>query len=135
MNDANLILSNHQAITGTTVSENVIKLDATKDAAIGTPVYVLAQVTEDFNNCTSVTVALETADNESFTNAVTLVSSGAEVLAKLKAGFKFNPLTLPKGNLGYIRMKYTVAGTTAPTQGKIFAAIVDAIPHSYHNEE
>ncbi len=132
MNDNTLKFSDSQQIrtTGDVYSTNVLKIDGEK--AYGEPVDTLFQVVEDFNNCTSVEVTIETAVDEAFTTPVALISSGAIPLASLTTGYKFNPLVLPKGNLGYMRAKYTVAGT-APTTGAIFAGIVDGIENSYHN--
>ena len=39
---------------------------------------------------------------------------------------------LPKGNLGYLRLSYTVIGS-APTEGKILAGVVAGVQESFHN--
>ena len=132
MIDENLIFSDSQAVTETAASENVLKIDATMEVAAGKPVDLEVKVVEDFNNVTSLTVAVETATDEDFTSATVLAQTAAILLAELKAGYRFKLPTLPLGNKGYVRLKYTVVGTDATT-GKIFAAIVDGAQQSYHN--
>lgn len=135
--DDTLVLSDDQAITGDAVSANVIDFGAE-----GTPygwanaygrdigegyceVPFLVQVTEDFNNLTSLTVSLEIDNDEAF-GAPTVVGLTAPISnASLVPGYRF-PLfaRLPKGlTQRYMRINYDVVGT-APTTGKVFAAVV-----------
>lgn len=130
MIDAQLQFSENQAITETASSENIIDLGK-REIAFGTPVPLLIRIVEDFNTLTSLTIAVETADNEQFSSAVELASSNV-LLADLKAG-KIVPLCfMPAGNKGFVRLKYTVVGSN-PTTGKISAYITDALPQSFHN--
>lgn len=131
MRDANLILSDAQAVTVTAASTNVIKLDAKMDKAYGKETPVELKVGTAFAGCTSVQVAIQTATDAAFTTPVVLVQSAAIPVASLVSGYQFNPQVLPKGNLGYIRGYYTVVGTA--TAGTINAALVDHTQHSYHN--
>lgn len=129
--DKQNLLSNDQAITGTAVSENVIDITgvAGKDAGPGTPINVLAQVTEAFNTLTDLTIALETDDVVGFTgegSVKTTLQSVNLVLAKLTLGKQISLSTLPKGCKRYIRLSYTVNGSN-PSTGKIFAGLVDAV--------
>ena len=127
-------LSNEQAITATAVSTNVLDLAAAgtphdgagalnRDVGKGHKIPFTVQVTEDFNNLTSLTVTLQKDTVEAFSSAETVIEH-TMLLADLVAGarvpgFEF----LPEGcDQQYIRLNYTVTGT-APTTGKIFAAV------------
>lgn len=138
--NANLLLSDAQAITATAISENVINWEAMgiapyESAAIarnlgaGTPVPMLIQVTQVFNNLTSLTINIETADNAALSSgAVVLSSSGAIPLASLAAGFMPTfTRHLPAGTMkDFFGLRYTVAGT-APTTGQITAAVATEV--------
>lgn len=124
------LLSNKQAITASAASENILDFGK-REIAFGTPVEVYIQITESFNNLTSLSISVQTAVDEAFTTPVDLVEQTI-LLAKLKKNTVSTIKFLPKGNLGYIRLYYTVTGT-APTSGAIFAAIVDGSEESFHN--
>ncbi len=87
----------------------------------GEPVHVTICVTKNVNNLTSLTVKLQQCDTPGGTFAD--VGAGLTLtLAELQAGncFRFElPDNVLKPSL---RLNYTIAGT-APTAGKIFAAI------------
>lgn len=132
MLDESLKFSENQAITATTVSENVLDLGVGREVAFGDPIPLLAMVKEDFNNLTSLKVAVETDSTDEFNSPVELASSTV-LLANLKRG-KMIPISfMPAGNKGFVRLKYTVTGT-APTTGKISAYLTDAVTQSYHNK-
>ena len=124
------LFSNNQSITATAVSENVLYLGK-REVSFGTPVEVFIQVTEDFNNLTSLAVKVQTSAEEDFSSAADLIEQTIPV-ANLKKGTVASVKFLPKGNLGYMRLVYTVTGT-APTTGKILAAITDGAEESFHN--
>lgn len=125
------LFSNNQAITASCVSTNILDMGK-REVSFGTPIELLIKVTEDFNNLTSLSIAIQTSVDEAFTTPVELAESTI-LLADLKKE-KVIPISfLPKGNLGYMRLSYTVTGTTAPTKGKILAAIVDGVEQSFHN--
>ena len=130
--DLETIFSNNQAITTTAASTNVVKIATghLKEAAFGTPTPLRIQVTQDFTGATSVDFSVETSADDTFSNAVTLASTGAIALAKLKAGYVAPINFLPKGNLGYMRVKYTVVGTA--TAGKVTAGLTLGDEGSYH---
>ncbi len=125
--DASLLLSNAQAITATAASTNVIDLapiaqGIVRDIGKGTQIPLLIQVVEAFNNLTSLTIALQTDDNSSFSSAKTVWSSTV-VLADLIAGKVVVPEYVQRGtDERYLRLNYTVTGT-APTAGKITAGV------------
>lgn len=129
--DSQSKFSENQAITATTTSQNIVNMGA-GEVVFGTPKPLVIQVSEDFNNLTSLTVDIETASDEAFTSPVKLQSSTAN-LGDLKTGFTFPITVLPKGDKGYMRLKYNVEGTTAPTTGKITAGIVAASSQSWQD--
>ena len=108
------LFSNQQKITATAVSTNVLDLGK-REISFGTPVEVFIQVTETFNNLTSLSIKVQTAIDEAFTTPVDLVEHSI-LLAKLTKGTVSTIKFLPQGNLGFMRLKYTVTGT-APTTG------------------
>ena len=124
------LFSNNQKITATAVSTNVLDLGK-REVSFGTPVELFIQVTEDFDKLTSLSIKVQTSVDEAFTTPVDLVEQ--TILAEnLKKGAVSNIKFLPKGNLGYMRLLYTVTGT-APTKGGILAGIADGVEESFHN--
>lgn len=124
------LFSNNQAITASCVSTNILDMGK-REVFFGTPIDLLIKVTEDFNNLTSLSVAVQTSVDEAFTSPVKLAEASM-VLASLKKDAIFPIQFLPKGNLGFMRLSYTVTGT-APTKGKILAAVIDGAEQSFHN--
>lgn len=129
--DKNAIFSDNQAITATAASTN--NIETAGDIAAGTPVPFAIEITETFNNLTSLTIAIETADTEAalVSSPVTLYSE-TFLAAKLVKGAVVGTNVFPKGAKHFCRMKYTVTGT-APTTGKIKAGVVVAVPASYED--
>ena len=134
-----LTLSDKQAITATAASTNVIDLgptsrwvhasaDLVKDSGMGMPpIPLLLQITEVFNNLTNLKISIEVDDNSGFSSAKEVLSQTV-LLAGLTAGTRLNIEYIPKGtNERYLRLFYTVTGT-APTTGKVTAAITAGIP-------
>lgn len=125
------LFSDDQAVTATAVSTNVIDLGAPgtaygaaaafhQDIGKGASIPVLVQVTEDFDNLTSLTVAIETGSSDSLG---TVVASQTIALADLIAGKQLNIKCLPNGvDERYLGLRYTVTGPT-PSAGKITAGI------------
>ena len=127
------LFSNAQAVTATGASTNVIHtaFGKLKEISFGTPLPLLIQVVEDFAGCTSVKVAVQTSTTEDFAEVVTLAETAAIPVAELVAGYKFPINFMPKGNLGYTRLYYTVNGTA--TAGKIDAGVVAGHDNSYQD--
>ena len=132
-----LLLSDDQAITATALSTNQIDLGVAgtpfdaiaplnRDIGKGYPVPVLIQVTEDFNNLTSLTVTIETDDDSAFGSPSVLITETI-ALADLVAGKYTNTIVLPTGiDERYLAVRYTVVGT-APSTGRITASITGGV--------
>lgn len=128
---AQQLFSDAQAITATAVGTNVIDLGApgtpiyakgplNQDVGKGAPVPFLAQVVSDFDNLTSLKVAIETG---STTSLGTEIASETILLADLVAGKQVNFAVLPNDiKERYLGVRYTVTGT-APTTGAMTAGI------------
>jgi len=129
--DEQNLFSDNQAITATAASTNVLDFGK-REIAFGTPVELFVQVTEDFNNLTSLKITVQTSATENFSTAVDLIDQTI-LLANLKKGTVSSLKFLPKSNLGYMRLYYTVTGT-APSTGKILAGITDGAEESFHNK-
>ena len=119
--DKTNLLSENQAVTATAASANIIDLGVSRDIGRGTPVPLLVQVTEAFDELTSLTVTVQTDDAEGFGTAKDLTSQ-TMLLADLVKGKQFDFLILPTGIKRYLRLNYTVVGDT-PTTGKITAGV------------
>lgn len=135
--DAEALFSDNQEITTAAVSTNVVKMASTEhkmtEVSYGTPIPLLIQVTQDFENVAEVQVDVQTATDEAFTTPKTLCS--ATLVGALKAGTKFPINYIPKGNLGYMRLNYTPtaeAGKTI-TAGAITAGIVAGHDNSFQD--
>lgn len=115
-------LSDDQAVTATAVSTNVIDLGvAGRDVGKGSAVPLRVQVSETFNNLTSLQVSVQTSVDEAFSSPINLTEQ-TKLLADLTVGDVFDFKVLPTGNERYIRLNYTVTGT-APTTGKVTAGV------------
>jgi hypothetical protein len=117
--DRQILFSSEQAITASAASTDVVDLGSSRDVGAGEPVMVLVQVTQAFDNLTSLAVALQTSSTENFASPVQLTAQTL-ALANLTAGARFAIGPVPRGVLRYLRLYYTVTGTT-PTAGKITA--------------
>ena len=138
--DASLLLSDQQAITASAPSTNIIDLGATgtvygasaalvRDVGKGEDVPITIQVTETFNNLTSLDIILQTDDNTGFSSPRDVIKHTL-LLADLKAGRPSVIVELPPGVAErYMRVYYTVTGT-APSTGKVTAGIIASYPQS-----
>jgi hypothetical protein len=123
--DKQNIFSDGQAITATADSTNIIDLGSTRMGE-GEPIPLNIQVEEAFTaaGAATLTITLLTDDNESFSSAATIYSSGAIGKATLVKGYRLPGLsTIPVGAERYLKLVYTVA-TGPMTAGKINAAVV-----------
>lgn len=128
---AQQIFSDDQAITASADSTNVIDLGAPAtpyggkaplhdDVGKGAKVPFLAQVTEAFDNLTTLEIKLSTGAT---TALGTLIASQTIALADLLVGKQMNLDFLPNGIIErYLGVEYVVVGT-GPSVGKITAGI------------
>ena len=128
---AQQLFSDDQAITASADSTNVIDLgvagtpyDAAaalnRDIGKGNKIPLLAQVTADFNNLTSLEIILSTGAT---TGLGTAIASQTILLADLVAGKQINLDYLPNGIIErYLGIEYVVVGT-APSVGTVTAGI------------
>ena len=117
----NLFSDAQEITTGTIVSTNTVKFG--KGDVSYLPVII--QVVNDFSDLTSLAVTIQTSSRKNFENPVDLATCEL-ALANLKAGAKFPIDYLPAGNLGFMRLLYTVTGDTETT-GAITAGVVAGI--------
>lgn len=110
------------AITASRASYNVIDLGAA-DLGKSEEMDIFVQVTEAFNNLTSLTITAETDDAVGFGTKVALPVSATPLLAALTVNSEQLRVCVPKGVKRYLRLYYTVTGT-APTTGKIRAGLI-----------
>jgi hypothetical protein len=130
---AQQLFSDDQAITATAISENVVDLgvagtpyDAAaplnNDKGKGNKVCLLVQVTEAFNNLTSLDINVEVSAAAGLTSPKVLHSETI-ALADLVVGKQLAIDVLPnEADLRYLGLRYTVTGT-APTTGQVTAGI------------
>ena len=129
--DIQTLFSDQQAITASVISDNVYDLrpvgvakgqSLSRDVGPGNPINLLIQVTEDFDNLTSLAIQVVTDDDEAFGSA-TVVQEQTILLADLVAGkqsaMQFIPIHVEED---FVAINYVVTGS-APTQGKITAGV------------
>ena len=125
-------LTDDQAITVTAASTNVIDLGADRDIGKGIPVPILVQATAAFTavGAATLTVALQTDDNASFSSASTVWTSTAIPKATLVQGYEIPINYVPRENERYLRLYFTVA-TGPMTAGTIVAGITGGDQDSF----
>ncbi len=128
---AQQIFSDDQAITASADSTNVIDLGVAgtpyraaaalnQDIGKGNKIPILIQVTEVFDNLTSLEIKISTGAT---TALGTTVISKVILLAALVEGYQFPVDVLPNEiTERYLGIEYVVVGTT-PTTGKVTAGI------------
>lgn len=113
--DKALVFSDGQALTATAVSTDVLDLDSARAGGlgIGEPMAVVVQVTVAAGGTSpTMSFAVQTDDNSGFSSQVTRNVSKTYTQAEMAAGAIF---VLPLDNLGserYMRLNYTLGGTT-----------------------
>lgn len=109
-------------ITASGISDPVPLNSLTLPGRMG-PLPLTIKATEDFDNLTSLELTLQTAHSD--TCPYTDLPGGTITipLAELKVGTILGWTFLPRNvRQSWLRLKYTVNGT-APTKGKLFAAV------------
>jgi len=128
---AQALFSDDQAITATAISTNVVDLGAaatpyggaaalTQDIGKGAKVPLLIQVTQAFNNLTSLAIAVEVGAT---TALGAVLETQTILLVNLTVGARSVFVEVPEGtDARYLGIRYTVNGA-APTTGMITAGI------------
>lgn len=124
LHDSFNTFSEQQAVTANAASTDIMDCGYATTVGIGAgkQLYLVVELDEAFNNLTSVAFAFQTDDNSSFSSP-TAVDTRTIALASLAAANIGNLYTFalpPTGLERYLRMYYTVTGTT-PTTGKVTA--------------
>lgn len=111
--DAQALLSDAQALTATAASTNIYDAGADRDLGVGEPlgVAISVDVAADFTSTNETyQFDIETDDNSSFSSA-TVIARRIIVAGSLTAGARF-VIPLPHDNERYLRINYTLGGTT-----------------------
>jgi hypothetical protein len=124
--DAQNLFSDAQAITAAAASTNLIDLGANRNLGVGEDLYVHVNVDVAFTDASSdstLTVTVETDDNEAFSSPTTAQTIGtfpalSAIGASLKA--KLQPDAIVER---YMRLKYTPNNGSLST-GSVTAALV-----------
>lgn len=125
MKDKLTMFSDDQAVTVTAASTSYLdQLAAGNALEPGIWLDVRVKTTFTAGGSATMTIALQTDDNASFSSATTLWQETTVAVASLVAGKKYR-VKVPIGAERYLRMYYTVA-TGPMTAGAIDAALVPA---------
>jgi hypothetical protein len=117
LDNENLFCENQEITSGEIYSQNIINFG--KNDVSFAPVVV--QAVADFTGLNSLKVVFETSIDSDFSDAITLAESTLSQ-AELKAGATYPIAFLPKGNKGYMRLKFVVDGVE--TTGKMTSGVV-----------
>ena len=122
--DKELMFSEDQAVTASAASTNHIDLGDAGDQALGEPIILHCQVTEDFSASTGSTLVVSVQESAatSFSAPTTIATSESAVTTDLKAGYTFKLGHMPSHSERYVRLYYTAA--TAFSDGKITAGLI-----------
>jgi hypothetical protein len=128
--DTELELADSQAVTASAASTNIIDFThgAPADVGVGDHLYLVVQVdtAATAGGAATVTFALQTDDNSSFSSATALWTSATIAKATLVAGYKVVSMAIPEGVEQYLRLYYTVA--TGPLTAGAFSAFLTKTP-------
>lgn len=108
--DSLLQFSDAQALTATAASTNVIDLGSDRDVGVGRPLWIVVSVAVAAVGTGTYQIDLQTDDNASFSSP-TSIASVTPAPASLVAGARL-VIGMPFTNERYLRLNYTLAGTT-----------------------
>lgn len=112
--DANLRFSDSQALTATADSTNVIDLSSDRDTGAGEPMCVIVYIETALGGTSSPTlsVSIETDDNDSFSSGDVIAVSDAFTVAEIgSTGFEI-VVPLPMRNERFLQLIYTLTGSS-----------------------
>lgn len=113
--DAQHLFSDAQALTATAVSTNLLDLKADRNIGLGEPVAVVVDVDVALDGTTgdeTYTVTVQADDNSSFSSATT-VTGPVTMTRGAAAGTRYViPIAPDTLTERYIRLSYTLGGTT-----------------------
>ncbi len=123
--DRQNLFGQDQAVTVSAATTDPIDLGAARDIGNGERLELLVLCTQDVAaaGAATVTVALQSDDNPSFSSPANLVLSDAVPKASLVAGTQILRVAVPYGTERYVRLFYTV-GTGPLTAGKFTSGLV-----------
>lgn len=108
--DASLVFSDAQAITVTAVSTNYVDTLAAGQTYVGNIIMFLVTTAFTAGGAATLTIAIETDDNSSFSSPTTILTLGTTIaVATLVAGYKLRGRLPLSGVERYIQGRYTVA--------------------------
>lgn len=122
--DANLLLSDAQAVTASAASTSIVDQLAAGDAYKAPWVEFLVNTTFTSNGAT-IQLQIQTDSDSAFGTAVNLFETGALAVADLVAGYRVR-VRIPQGAKRYLRAYYTVASGPA-AGGKIDCRVLSDI--------
>lgn len=110
--DAQLLFSDGQALTATAVSTNIIDLSSDRDVGTGEPMAVVVGFDVALAGTTpTISVALQTDDNSSFSSPAT-IATGVSLSAAAAGTKVVLPVPADTSVERYLRLNYTLGGTT-----------------------
>lgn len=132
--DAKLQFSSAQAITSAADSTNYVDLDVARDIAVGTPLYLMLNVTTAFTDGSSDSTLTVTAEFDSTTTFTPDYSYVVATLPALSAAgtVVYIPLHAIPGATKYRYMQVSYAPNSGDlTTGSVSAQIVMGVPDNY----
>lgn len=128
--DSLLEFSRAQALSASGASTNIIDLGSDRDIGPGRPLWVVVSPSVAADNTTgdeTYSIALQTDDNAAFSSPTT-IATVAPAAAALTAGSRF-VIGMPFANERYLRLNYTLGGTTPSVTLNAF--LTDQDPSSW----
>lgn len=108
--DSLLEFSRAQALSASGASQNIIDLGSDRDIGPGRPLWIVVSVAVAAVGTGTYQIDLETDDNAGFSSP-TKIASVTPAAAALTAGQRL-VLGMPFANERYLRLNYTLGGTT-----------------------
>ncbi|MCA8065499.1 Bbp16 family capsid cement protein [Burkholderia sp. AU38729] len=108
--DSLLEFSRAQALTASGASQNIIDLGSDRDIGPGRPLWIVVAVAAAAVGTGTYQIDLETDDNAGFASP-TKIASVSPAAAALAAGARL-VIGMPFANERYLRLNYTLGGTT-----------------------